>query len=159
ELLNINEFLCGHNQSAVDRLLNRMKELSAQQKFEEAAQIRDVVQSILNQINKASILAEPINKANVLIEVGGSVKNDYLILIDGKIVFKEYFIEEKNHFDDVLEDYFSGSIRSDKIIYDKDLEKLRIGLSWLSKNRDKIKVHYLKEYKSADELAVNFILK
>ncbi len=159
ELLNINEFLCGQNQSAVDRLLTRMKELSAQQKFEEAAQIRDVVQSILNQINKASILAEPINKANVLIEVGGPAKNDYLILVDGKIVFKEYFIEAKNHFDDVLEDYFSGSIRSDKIIYDKDLEKLRIGLSWLSKNRDKIKVHYLKEYKSAEELAVNFVLK
>ena len=159
ELLNINEFLCGNNQSAVDRLLTRMKELSAQQKFEEAAQIRDVVQSILNQINKASILAEPINKANVLIEVGGPVKNDYLILIDGKIVFKEYFIETKNHFDDVLEDYFTGSIRSNKIIFDKDLEKLRIGLSWLSKNRDKIKVHYLKEYKSAEELAVNFVLK
>ncbi len=159
ELLDINEFLCGQNQSAVDRLLTRMKELSAQQKFEEAAQIRDVVQSILNQINKASILAEPINKANVLIEVGGPAKNDYLILVDGKIVFKEYFIEAKNHFDDVLEDYFSGSIRSDKIIYDKDLEKLRIGLSWLSKNRDKIKVHYLKEYKSAEELAVNFVLK
>ena len=159
ELLNINEFLCGNNQSAVDRLLTRMKELSAQQKFEEAAQIRDVVQSILNQINKASILAEPINKANVLIEVGGPVKNDYLILIDGKIVFKEYFIETKNHFDDVLEDYFTGSVRSDKIIFDKDLEKLRIGLSWLSKNRDKIKVHYLKEYKSAEELAVNFVLK
>jgi DNA polymerase-3 subunit epsilon len=158
ELLNINEFLCGHNQSAVDRLLNRMKELSAQQKFEEAAQIRDVVQSILNQINKASILAEPINKANVLIEVGGSVMNDYMILIDGKIVFKENFLEAKNQFDDVLEDYFTGTIRSDKIIYDKDLEKLRIGLSWLSKNREKIKVHYLKKYKSTEELAINFVL-
>lgn len=158
ELLNINEFLCGHNQSAVDRLLNRMKELSAQQKFEEAAQIRDVVQSILNQINKASILAEPINKANVLIEVGGPVGNDYMILIDGKIVFKENFIEAKNQFDDVLEDYFTGTILSDKIIYDKDLEKLRIGLSWLSKNREKIKVHYLKKYKSTEELAINFVL-
>lgn len=158
ELVNINEFLCGHNQSAVDRLLNRMKELSAQQKFEEAAQIRDVLQSILNQINKASILAEPINKANVLIEVGGPIRNDYMILIDGKIVFKENFIEAKNQFDDVLEDYFTGTIRSDKIICDKDLEKLRIGLSWLSKNREKIKVHYLKKYKSTEELAVNFVL-
>ena len=39
-----------------------------------------------------------------------------------------------------------------------DLEKLRIGLSWLTKNRGKIKVHYLKNYNSADELAANFIM-
>jgi len=157
ELLHVNEFLSGHNQSAVDRLLNRMKELSANQKYEEAAQMRDVVQSILNQINKSSILSEPINKANVLIEVTGPVKNDYMILIEGKIVFKEYFIDAKDQFDDALEDYFNGTIQSSKNICDKDLEKLRIGLSWLSQNRGKIKVHYLKNYNSTEELASHFI--
>ncbi|MCX6168186.1 MAG: exonuclease domain-containing protein [Ignavibacteriales bacterium] len=158
ELKNINEFLCGNNQSAVGRLLTRMKELSALQKFEEAAQVRDVVQSILNQINKASILAEPINKANVLIEVSGPIKNDYMLLVDGRVIFKEYFVGSKDHFDNILEDYFTGTINTDKAIYDKDLEKLRIGLSWLVKNRGKIKVHYLNKYKSAEDLSVNFIL-
>ncbi len=157
ELSNVHDFLSGHNQSAVDRLLNRMKELSALQKYEEAGQIRDVVHSILNQINKSSILAEPINKANVLIEVSGPLKNDYLLLIDGRIIFQDCFIDEKGQFENALEDYFGETINSSKNISDKDLEKLRIGLSWLVKNRGKIKVHYLKEYSSAEEVSTNFI--
>lgn len=157
ELSNVHDFLSGHNQSAVDRLLNRMKELSALQKYEEAGQIRDVVQSILNQINKSSILAEPINKANVLIEVSGPLKNDYLLLIEGRIIFQDCFIDEKGQFENALEDYFGATINSSKNISDKDLEKLRIGLSWLVKNRGKTKVHYLKEYSSAEEVSTNFI--
>ncbi len=157
ELSHVHDFLSGHNQSAVDRLLNRMKELSAMQKYEEAGQIRDVVQSILNQINKSSILAEPINKANVLIEVTGPVKNDYLLLIEGKIIFQNCFVDTQGQFETALDDYFSETIHTSKIISDKDLEKLRIGLSWLIKNRGKIKVHYLKNYNSTEELASHFI--
>ena len=158
ELDQVFDFLSGNNQSSVDRLLNRMKELSASQKYEEAGQIRDVVQSILNQINKSSILAEPINKANVLVEVSGPVSNDYMLLIEGKIIFKDCFIETKGHFDTALEDYFSNTVNAVQILTDKDLEKLRIGLSWLVKNRGKIKVHYLKEYMSAEEIGLNFAL-
>lgn len=157
ELSLVHNFLSGYNQSAVDRLLNRMKELSAMQKYEEAGQIRDVVQSILNQINKSSILAEPINKANVLIEVSGPVKNDYLLLVEGKIIFRDCFIDQQGQFETALDDYFNGTVQSSKSISEKDLEKLRIGLSWLIKNRGKIKVHYLKDYKSSEELASQFI--
>lgn len=157
ELSQAYDFLSGHNQSAVDRLLNRMKELSAMQKYEEAGQIRDVVQSILNQINKSSILAEPINKANVLVEINGPVINDYMLLIEGKIIFQDCFIDTKGYFETALNDYFSKTIYSGINFSDKDLEKLRIGLSWLIKNRGKIKVHYLKDYMSTEELASQFI--
>ena len=80
-----------------------MKELSAKQKYEEAGQIRDVVNSILNQLNKSSILAEPINKANVLIEILGSRKNDYLMFcevtdFDSNLVFYyKYFLKMTYH--------------------------------------------------------------
>jgi DNA polymerase-3 subunit epsilon len=159
ELLRVNEFLCGQNQSAVDRLLNRMKELSANQKYEEAAQIRDIVQSILNQLHRSSILAEPINKANVLVELNGPISNDYMLLLEGKIFFKEYFVEENNQFDTALDDYFEGSVQLVKELTNKDLEKLKITLSWLVKNRNQIKIHYLKNYHSADEIGLNMIFK
>lgn len=159
ELLRVNEFLCGHNQSAVDRLLNKMKELSSKQKYEEAAQIRDIVQLILDQLNRSSILAEPINKANALIEIKGPIKNDYMLLLEGKIVFKDFFVEGEINFDDCLEDYFEGAIQSLKEISDKDLERLKISLSWLVRNREKIKVHYLKEFKSSSELATRLIFQ
>lgn len=157
ELDRVNDFLCGNNQSAVDRLLNRMKELSAKQKYEEAGQIRDVVNSILNQLNKSSILAEPINKANVLIEILGSGKNDYMLLLDGKMYLKNYILNEKDRFDDILNEFFSGDIQLIKDLTEKDLESLRIALSWLVKNRNRIKVHYLKDYQSVEQLGPNLI--
>ncbi|MCX6174261.1 MAG: exonuclease domain-containing protein [Ignavibacteriales bacterium] len=157
ELDRVNDFLCGNNQSAVDRLLNRMKELSAKQKYEEAGQIRDVVNSILNQLNKSSILAEPINKANVLIEILGSRKNDYMLLLDGKMYLKNYILNEKDRFDDILNEFFAGDIQLIKELTEKDLESLRIALSWLVRNRNRIKVHYLKEYQSVEQLGPNLI--
>ncbi len=159
ELLRVNEFLCGQNQSAIDRLLNRMKELSAKQKYEEAAQVRDVVQSILNQLHRSSILAEPVNKAKTLIEINGPVKNDYMLLLEGKIIFKDYFIDNKNYFDEALNDYFAGSVQLFRELTEKDLERLKITLSWLVKNRNNVKVHYLKYYESVQEVASKFVFK
>ena len=134
-----------------------MKELSAKQKYEEAGQVRDVVNSILNQLNKSSILAEPINKANVLIEVIGSRKNDYMLLLDGKMYFKNYILNDKDRFDDILNEFFSGDIQLIKELTEKDLESLRIALSWLVRNRNRIKVHYLKDYQSVEQLGPNLI--
>ncbi len=159
EIERAKEFLCGQNQSAIDRLLNRMKELSSIQKYEEAAQIRDIVQMILDQLNKSSILAEPVNKANALIEINGPIENDYMLLLEGKIVFKNYIVDGNENFDNSLEDYFDGTIQTIKIISDKDLERLKISLSWLVRNREKIKIHYLKDYNSTTELFTNFIFR
>lgn len=159
EVEQVNDFLCGVNQYAVDRLLNRMKELSTKQKFEEAAQIRDVVQSILNQLHKASILAEPINKANALIEVLGYRKNDFLLLLEGKIIIKDYFMDRHDYFDDTLDDYFSRTVQTNKELSDKDLERLRITLSWLVKNKEKIIIHYLKDFNSIQEISQQMIFK
>ncbi|MEW6702493.1 MAG: GIY-YIG nuclease family protein, partial [Bacteroidota bacterium] len=153
EVQRVNEFLSGQNQSAINRLLNRMKELSGIQKFEEAAQVRDLVQSILNQINKSSILAEPINRANVLIEINGLKRNDYMLLLEGKIIFKDYFIDGKYRFEETLNDYFDGATQLVKELSNKDLERLKIALSWLLRNKGKIKVHYLKEYNSIGQLS------
>jgi len=156
ELQKVNDFLCGHNQSSVDRLLNKMKDLSERKKFEEAAQIRDVINSLLMQLNKSSILAEPINKANVLIEISGFKANDYLLLIEGRVFIKDYPLE-KNTFNDALDHYFLGSVDLFKKLTDKDLERLKISLAWLIKNKTRIKIHYLSNYHSLEELGREFI--
>lgn len=155
ELTKVNEFLGGYNQSAVDRLLNKMKDLSQRQKFEEAAQIRDTINSIFKQLNKASILKEPINKANVMIEILGTKNNDYLLMLEGKVFIKDFIIEQKPLFEKALENYFSGTVQLFKELADKDLERLKISLSWLVRNKTRIKVHYLKDYVSYKQLAMN----
>ncbi|MBI3123756.1 MAG: GIY-YIG nuclease family protein, partial [Ignavibacteriales bacterium] len=158
ELKRVHEFLSGQNQSAVDRLLNKMKELSEKQKFEEAAQIRDVVQRILNQLQRASILSEPLNKANVLIEIASSPKNEYVMLLEGKMYFNYFFVEpQAPPIEEAIEDYFLNTRNSNKELSQKDLERLKIGLSWLIKNRGQIKIHYLKNYSSKEELGASFL--
>lgn len=152
ELDCVYQFLGGQNQAAVNRLLNKMKELSENQKYEEAAEIRDTVQRILKQLDKSAILAEPINRANVLIEIKGYEKKDYILMLQGKVFIKNDPSQEKDYFDEALEDYFNGTISLYEQLEERDLERTKIALSWLAKNRNKIEISPLDKYTSISEL-------
>lgn len=156
ELNNVYEFLSGQNQFAVNRLLNKMKDLSERQKYEEAAEIRDTVNMILNQLNRSSILAEPINSANAVIEIKDGLTNDYILFLEGRVYLKDYHIKDEDFFDVALDDYFENTLHLLSGMENKDLEKIKIALSWLVKNRTKVKVHYLKEYESKKQLFTDF---
>ncbi len=151
ELEHVYEFLSGQNQSAINRLLERMKRLSFEQKYEEAAETRDIINSILKQLNKSSIISVPINRAKVLIEANYGGRKDYLLLINGKIYIKDFVLNEKEDFDSALEDYFNNTINYDNINL-TDLENIKIALAWLVYNRNKVIVHYLDEYNSKEDL-------
>ncbi|MGK9367670.1 exonuclease domain-containing protein [Melioribacter sp. Ez-97] len=157
ELEIVHEFLSGKNQSALDRLLQKMKALSEDKKFEEAAEIRDIINLIFKQLHKAAILNEPVNKAKTLIEITGADKNDYILLLEGKIVIRNFISESDKYFDEILKDYFDGTVELFKEITEKDLERLKITLNWLIKNRSKIKIHNLSRINSYNELASNLI--
>ena len=72
-------------------------------------------------MNKSSILAEPINKTNVLIEVSEGTVKDYILLIEGKVFVKENILENKNTFDSALEDFYAGNLHLFPGIENKDL--------------------------------------
>lgn len=152
ELEKVYDYLSGKNQFAVDRLLRRMKQLSEQKKYEEAAIVRDTVDSLLNQLNKSSILAEPINKAKVLFEIHDSGETDFILLLEGKVYIKDYFVDTSYNFEDIIQGYFNHDINLIAGMQEKDLEKMKISLSWLVKNRAKVEIHYLKNFNTAGEL-------
>ncbi len=152
ELEKVYEFLYGRNQFALNRLLNKMKEYSDKQKYEKASEVKEVIDMVLNQTYKSSVLAEPVNKANVLFEVKGTFENDYMLLLSGKIFIKKYAVNGEDHFEEALDDYFSGTINLSILPEEEDLEKMKITLNWLIKNRDLVRVFYLKEYSSKEEL-------
>lgn len=151
ELEKTYEFLSGNNQIAVDRLLNKMKDCSAKRKYEEAAEIRDTVNLILNQLNKLSILSEPLNKTKVYIEVTRGSDKDYILMLEGKVFIKDYLLNESDNFDKALDDYFEGTIHIFSPTDEKDLEKMKIGLSWIVKNRNNVKLTYLSNFKSKSD--------
>jgi DNA polymerase-3 subunit epsilon len=158
ELKNVYEFLSGKNQFALDKLLKKMKFYSTNQRFEEAAELRDMVQLLLSQIHKSSFLSEPVNSANVLIEVNTWGKKDFILLHAGKVFIKDYFLKSGDIFDTALDDYFENVISLVEVIDESHLEKLKITLSWLIRNRNSVKLFYLKDFNNKYELLKNVSL-
>ena len=152
ELEKVYEFLYGKNQFALDRLLNKMRDYSTKQKYEQAAEIKGLVDFILDQTHKSSILAEPVNRANVLFEIISRFENDYVLMLGGKSYIKKYLHDRKDTFEQALNDYYNGNIISDSNPKDEDLEKMKITLNWLVKNRNQVRTFYLKDYSSKAEL-------
>ena len=152
EMNSVYDFLSGNNQIVVDRLLAKMSELSQRKKYEEAGTIRDTVNLLLNQLNKLSILSEPINKSNVLIKAGNGNKSDWILMIEGKVFIRDFFLDKPDNFQDAINDYFSGTINLLKNPSEKDLERAKITLNWLLKNRTSANFYYLRNYNSPEAL-------
>src|SRR5574338_59875 len=155
ELEKIYEFLYGKNQFALDRLLNKMKEFSAKEKYEQAAEVKLLIDFILDQTHKSSILAEPVNKANVLFEISSRFENDYVLMLEGKFYIKKYLHNRKDNFEQALYDYYNNTINNTSNPTEEDLEKMKITLNWLVKNRNQVRTFYLKAYSSKTELYDN----
>ena len=152
ELEKVYDFLAGKNDSALERLINRMKIFSKREKFEEAAEMRDTINLLLAQIKKVAILAEPINSANVFIEAFDGNKKDYILLLEGKLFIKDYELDHRDLFDTSLDDYFEGTIGLVEKSEEKDLDRIKILLSWMSNHMENTRTFYLNKFNSKEEL-------
>ena len=152
ELERVYEFLSGGNQSALNRMLNKMKDYAANEKFEKAAETKQVIDLLLSQTHKSSLLAEPVNKANVLFEITEGINHDYILLLEGKYFIKKNSASGTDSFEDALGDYYSHTMQTDINPTEEDLEKMKISLNWLAKNRNKVRIFYLKDFVSKEEL-------
>jgi len=152
ELEKVYQFLSGGNQSALNRMLNKMKDYAAKEKYEKAAETKQVIDLILSQTHKSSLLSEPINKTNVLFEVSEGMSKDYILLLESKFYIKKNAGSGIDSFENAIEDYYSNSTRLDINPTEEDLEKMKISLNWLTKNRNKVRIFYLKGFNSKDDL-------
>jgi len=152
ELEKVYEFMYGKNQFALNRMINKMKDYSTKQKFENAQEVKEIIDLILSQTHKTSLLAEPVNRANVLFEINETFTRDYVLLLSGKIYVKKQSMKEKDFFEEAIDDYFAQTIHTDMLPNEEDLEKMKITLNWLIKNRNKVRCFYLKEFKNKEEL-------
>ncbi len=151
ELNKAYEFLYGKNQNILNRLLSKMKLYSEKQKYEKAGEIKQLIDLVLSQTHKTSILKEPVNSANVLIKISEKFGCDYILMTKGKIYIKEYAINKANGFDIAIEDYYAGTINTKPLPSEEDLEKMKIILNWIVKNRNNVRVFYLKDYMDKEE--------
>ena len=152
ELKKVYEFLSGKNQTALDRLLNKMKHYSSEEKYEKAAEIKQLVELILAQTHKTSLLAEPVNSANVLFEITENQTKDYVLMRSGKIFIKSYLHNKSDLFEEAINDFYSDTINIKMMPTEEDFEKIKITLNWLIKNRNKVRAFYLEEFQNTQEL-------
>ena len=153
ELNLLYEFMFGKNQFALNRLLTKMRKYSDQMRYEKAGEVKVLVDLVLGQIQKSSLLAEPVNKANILIKVTTSAHStDYLLILEGKVFIKDYYLDERKHFFEALEDFYNGTINQKYSPTEEDLEKLKIILNWIIRNRNGVKIFYLKDYRDKEHV-------
>jgi len=152
ELDKVYEFLYGKNQFALNRLIGKMKENSEKQKYEAAGEYKRLIELILSQVHKSSLFSEPINNASVLFEISDSRQKDYILMLAGKIYIKRNILKNSEDFETALDDFYENTINTKFYPDIEDLEKTKISLNWLVKNRNKVRIFYLKEYRSKQHL-------
>lgn len=152
ELGKVYDFLAGNNSFIIDRLLKKMKSFANNKKFEQAAEIRDTMNVILKNISRLALIREPINKTNALIKINSRIKNDLLLIREGRVIILDYDGIDQHKFFQQVNEFYDRTIFSDNNISNKDLERIRIILSWLIKNHTSAKIFYLNNFTDLDSL-------
>ena len=70
----------------------------------------------------------------------------------GKIFIKSYLHNKSDLFEEAINDFYSDTINIKMMPTEEDLEKIKITLNWLIKNRNKVRAFYLKEFQNTREL-------
>ncbi len=151
ELESVYNFLYGNLQDVIDKLLHKMKRFVEHQQFEKASEVKSISEDIIKQIHKSSLLQEPINRANLVMVVNSGESKDYLLLKNGKLFIRNYPLSPQTQFDDELNHYYF-SREYETAVSEEDLEKLKLMLNWVVKNRNCISIYYLKNYRGTEEL-------
>src|SRR5690606_41984216 len=134
ELDKAYEFLYGKNQNILNRLLNKMKFYSEREKYEKAGETKELIDLILSQTHKTSILKEPVNSANVLFEIRERFGSDYILMLVGKIFIKEYKVKKKYDIDDAFDYYFLVTQLTKPLPIDEECDTMNIKHSCYLKN-------------------------
>lgn len=144
EIEFVKSFLTGNNLVILNRLIEKMKEYSARERFEDAAKVRDSIQMIINNIGRIKVLKEPINTINAIIIIYDKQKPVELIgLRNGILIFIKKFEDEPGFLINVSEEYFNHTnIEFDLAI---NIEKIKIIANFLVNKKAKYKILYTSE--------------
>lgn len=141
EIEFVKSFLTGDNLSILNRLIEKMKEYSLREKFEEATQIRDSIRMIVNNIGRIKVLKEPINSINAIIIIyDGKKAVEFLGLKNGILIFIKKYEDEENFLFNLVEDYFFEY--NQKFDLNINIEKIKIIANFLVNQKANYKIIY-----------------
>ncbi len=144
EVETVKSFLTGDNQVMLNRLIEKMKEYSAREKFEDAARVRNLIQIIINNIGRIKVLKEPINTINAIIIIYDKHKPiELLALRNGILIFIKKFEDEPDFLINVSEEYFNYT--NDEFDLAINIEKIKIIANFLVNKKAKYKILYTSD--------------
>jgi DNA polymerase-3 subunit epsilon len=150
EIEIVKSFLTGDNLNILNRLIEKMKEYSSREKFEEAAQIRDSIRTIVNNIGRMKVLKEPINTLNAIIIIFDEFKpKEFIGIKNGVLIFTIKYEEEDNFIAHLVKEYFSDYQMDFDLAL--NIEKIKIIANFLVNQKARYKIIYTKNL-TEDEL-------
>lgn len=159
ELRRVRTFLSGEDAEIIERFVEKMKRLSAELRFEEAAELRERVQSLKRAFYRQAAIAASINEHNVLILLPSAIYSD--VCKEFVILFARFgrlVAQEKILLDDSLsllpklrEIYFNGE-RAPTECKKEEIDEMRILSSWIYRNRDSLSCLYVQGFHSPETL-------
>ncbi len=141
EIETVKSFLTGDNLSILNRLIEKMKEYSSREKFEEAAEVRDAIQTIVNNLGRIKVLKEPINSLNsIIIIYDEMIPVDFISIRNGILLFTKKFETTENFLHMLTEEYFISSIEN--IDINVNITKIKIIANFLVNKKSIYKIIY-----------------
>ncbi|MCS6989616.1 MAG: DEDD exonuclease domain-containing protein [Chloroherpetonaceae bacterium] len=164
ELHRVRKFLSGEDAEIIERLSARMKALACDMRFEEAAELRERVQSLKRVFYRQAAITASINEHNVLILLPSATYSDvckeFVILF---VRFGRLAAQETLLLDDALsllpklrEIYFNGE-SAPKECQKEEIDEMRILSSWIYRNRETLSCLYVRASHSPETLLQDLV--
>ncbi len=164
ELDRVRRFLSGADAQLIDTLTAKMKQLAAEHRFEEAAELKARVQSLRRIFYRQASVTASINENNVLILLPSAIYSDvckeFLILF---VRFGRLAAQEKILLDDALtlapllsSLYFDGATAPAEC-KKEEIDEMQILSSWIYHHRQTLSCLYVQRSHTPETLLQELI--
>jgi DNA polymerase-3 subunit epsilon len=151
ELNRVRRFLSGVDAEIIDTLTAKMKQLAADYRFEDAAELRSRIQSLRRVFYRQASVTASINENNALILLPSAIYSDvckeFVILF---VRFGRLAAQEKILLDDALtlssmleQIYFNGATAPAEC-KKEEIDEMQILSSWIYHNRETLSCLYVQ---------------
>ncbi|MDX2128661.1 MAG: DEDD exonuclease domain-containing protein [Chloroherpetonaceae bacterium] len=152
EVAKVKDFLSGNDSQILGMLTEKMKALGAEQRYEEAGELRDKIQSLRRVFYRQANVISSVNENNLLIFLPTSkkVKNetgsDILVLVVrfGRLVRSFIYLQEdlEKECQSLFELFFNGENAPEEC-KNEEIDEMQILSTWIFQNRESLSCLYI----------------
>jgi DNA polymerase-3 subunit epsilon len=159
ELARVRRFLSGQNAEIIDVLMEKMKRLADELRFEEAAELRGKIQSLRRVFYRQSDITASVNQNNLLILLPSenhskSVKEFTILFVRfGRLVAQtKIFPETAEQLGSWVQGIYSAGETAPEQCRKEEIDEMQILSSWIYHNRETLSCLYIGAEQTLQEI-------